>query len=53
MPPKKQKQTAKNAYYYFMLDFKEKQGRNFRSLAEVADAAGPHWSVSHYHSCYL
>lgn len=49
MPPKKQKQTPKNGFFYFMLEFKEKQGRKFRSLAEVADTAGPHWSVSY---CY-
>ncbi|XP_018579635.1 protein maelstrom homolog isoform X2 [Anoplophora glabripennis] len=44
MPPKKQKQTPRNGFFYFMLEFKERQGRNYRSMREVADAAGPHWS---------
>lgn len=45
MPPKR-KQTPHNAFYYFMQDFKNKQGRNCRSMQEVADQAGPHWAVS-------
>lgn len=34
----------KNAFFYFMLDFKNQHGRKFNSMAEVAEAAGPHWS---------
>lgn len=44
MAPKKFKQTARNAFYYFMLEFKTKTGRKYNSMREVADAADPHWS---------
>lgn len=44
MPPKR-KQTPRNGFYYFMQDFKNRHGRNYRSMQEVADAAGPHWAV--------
>ncbi|KAI4463621.1 gamma-interferon inducible lysosomal thiol reductase gilt [Holotrichia oblita] len=33
----------RNAFYYFMLDFKNRQGQSFKSMVEVSDAAGPHW----------
>lgn len=48
MPPKK-KQSPKNGFFYFMQDFKNRQGRNLRSMQEVAEAAGPHWAVRKYH----
>lgn len=35
----------RNAFYYFMLDFKNRQGQSFKSMAEVSMAAGPHWQV--------
>lgn len=44
MPPKKNKQTPKNAFYYFMLHFKETHGNKFSSMKDVADAAGPRWA---------
>ncbi|CAG9819542.1 unnamed protein product [Phaedon cochleariae] len=43
MPPKK-KQTPKNAFFYFMMEFKDKHGKKYNSMQEVSDAAGPHWS---------
>lgn len=42
------KKAPKNAFYYFMLDFKEQQqkkGINYANLAEVAKAADPEWRV--------
>lgn len=51
MPPKR-KQTPRNGFFYFMQDFKNKQGRNYRSMQEVADAAGPHWAVRNiFYNC--
>ncbi|KAL3282474.1 hypothetical protein HHI36_005657 [Cryptolaemus montrouzieri] len=32
-----------NAFYYFMMDFQAQPGKKYKSLREVADAAGPHW----------
>ncbi|KAJ8720054.1 hypothetical protein PYW07_012097 [Mythimna separata] len=40
------KKAPKNAFYYFMLDFKDEQskkGINYASLAEVSKAADPEW----------
>ncbi|XP_052748886.1 protein maelstrom homolog [Galleria mellonella] len=40
------KKPPRNAFYYFMINFKEeerKKGINYANLAEVADAAGPAW----------
>ncbi|VVD03398.1 protein maelstrom homolog [Leptidea sinapis] len=40
------KKAVKNAFYYYMLDFKEQQrkaGQDFKNLKEVAEAAGPAW----------
>lgn len=45
MPPKKQ---ANNGFYYYMIEYKKKPGRKFANMKEVADAAGPHWSVSSF-----
>ncbi|KAF2896622.1 hypothetical protein ILUMI_09553 [Ignelater luminosus] len=39
----KNKNQGKNGFYYFMLDFKTRQGRKYTSMAQVAEAAGPHW----------
>ncbi|XP_057651568.1 protein maelstrom homolog [Diorhabda carinulata] len=36
-------QPGKNAFYYFMLEFRDRHGRSFKNMKEVADAAGPHW----------
>lgn len=36
---------GRNAFYYFMLEFKSRQGRNYKSMAEAAAAADPHWQV--------
>lgn len=44
MPPKN-KQNSHNGFYYFMQDFKSRQGKSFKSMQEVAEAAGPHWNV--------
>lgn len=44
MPPKKKQ--AHNGFYYFMLEFKDTQGKHLSNMREVADAAGPYWSVS-------
>ncbi|XP_059046634.1 protein maelstrom homolog [Achroia grisella] len=41
------KKPIRNAFYYYMLDFKEEQkkiGINYANLADVATAAGPSWS---------
>ncbi|CAG9788402.1 unnamed protein product [Diatraea saccharalis] len=41
--PKKQ---PRNAFYFFMIDYKEEQrkkGINYANMAEVAEAAGPLW----------
>nr|XP_023029609.1 protein maelstrom homolog [Leptinotarsa decemlineata] len=43
MPPKK-KQTSGNAFFHFMQDFKNRQGRHFKNMQEVAEAASPHWN---------
>lgn len=43
------KKTVRNAFYWFMLDFKEEQRRKgtvYQNLKEVAEAAGPAWTVS-------
>ena len=43
--PKKQ---SKNAFYFFMLDFKKEQqeiGVHYVSLSDVAKAADPAWKV--------
>ncbi|CAB3227826.1 unnamed protein product [Arctia plantaginis] len=40
------KKAPKNAFYYFMLDFKEEQqkkGIHYENLAEVSKAADPEW----------
>ncbi|XP_046968070.1 protein maelstrom homolog [Vanessa cardui] len=40
------KKPPRNAFYFYMLDFKEEQrkkGVNYKNLAEVAEAAGPSW----------
>ncbi|XP_028143294.1 protein maelstrom homolog [Diabrotica virgifera virgifera] len=42
MPPKSNK--SRNAFYYFMEDFKQRQGFACKSMKDVADAAGPHWA---------
>lgn len=36
-------QPPRNAFYYFMMEFRDRHGRTYRSMKEVADAAGPHW----------
>lgn len=44
--PKKQ---PRNAFYFFMLDFKEEQRKKsivYANMVEVANAAGPAWTVS-------
>ncbi|XP_049874962.1 protein maelstrom homolog [Pectinophora gossypiella] len=41
------KKPPRNAFYYFMLDFKEQQrkkGINYGNMNEVAQAAGPEWT---------
>ncbi|XP_072943387.1 protein maelstrom homolog [Epargyreus clarus] len=40
------KKAPKNAFYFFMVDFREEQrkkGINYGKMNEVADAAGPFW----------
>lgn len=48
MGPKK-KQAPRNAFYFFMLDYKENaemRGRSFPGgLKDVAEAASPSWKV--------
>lgn len=42
------KKPPRNAFYFYMLDFKEEQrkkGINFKNMAEIAEAAGPLWRV--------
>ncbi|KRT81651.1 hypothetical protein AMK59_5331 [Oryctes borbonicus] len=34
---------SRNAFYYFLIEFKNQHGRNYKSLAEASIAAGPHW----------
>ncbi|CAG9830036.1 unnamed protein product [Diabrotica balteata] len=41
MPPKNK---SRNAFYYFMEDFKQRQGFTSKSMKDVAEAAGPHWA---------
>lgn len=44
--PKKNKPAAKGPFYFFMMEFKEKEeaaGYRFSGLAEVTERAGPHW----------
>lgn len=43
------KKAARNSFYYFMVDFKEEQRKKgivYANMAEVANAAGPAWTVS-------
>ncbi|XP_073945972.1 germ-plasm component protein maelstrom [Choristoneura fumiferana] len=40
------KKPTRNAFYFYMLDFKEEQrkkGINYKNMAEIAEAAGPLW----------
>lgn len=42
------KKTPKNAFFYFMLDFKRKEeqrGERFAGMGEVSAAASPKWNV--------
>lgn len=48
MPPKKSNKACRNAFFYFMLEIKQRQGRNIRNLEEAAKVAGPLWSVSFF-----
>lgn len=44
--PKKNKPAAKGPFYFFMMEFKEREeaaGYRFSGLAEVTERAGPHW----------
>lgn len=43
------KKVPRNAFYYFMQDFREEQqkkGINYENLAECAKAADPEWRVN-------
>lgn len=43
------KKPPRNSFYFFMVDFKEEQRKKgivYANMAEVANAAGPAWSVS-------
>ncbi|KAK4886091.1 hypothetical protein RN001_002362 [Aquatica leii] len=40
MPPKK---ACKNAFYYYMIEFRDKRPGQFNNLQEVAQAAGEFW----------
>lgn len=43
------KKTPKNAFFYFMIDFREeekKKGKIFENMNEVQRAADPAWRVS-------
>lgn len=45
---KPQKKAPKNAFYYFMISFKEEQakkGITYKNMTEVAEAAGAIWPV--------
>lgn len=48
MPPKKQKKQPKNAFYFFMLEWKaekEEQGQRFSGLKEVSELCADDWKV--------
>lgn len=38
--------ACKNAFFFFMMELKSKQGRNFKNNEEVAKAADPLWKVN-------
>lgn len=47
MGGKKNKNKAcKNAFFFFMMELKQRQGFNFRNMEEVSQAASPLWNVS-------
>lgn len=39
----KNKKAPANGFYYFMLEYKQRQGNTYRSMRDVADVAGAHW----------
>lgn len=39
----KNKKAPANGFYYFMLEFKQRQGQTHKSMRDVADVAGTHW----------
>ncbi|KAF5308908.1 hypothetical protein FQR65_LT00608 [Abscondita terminalis] len=41
MPPKNK--ACKNAFYHYMMDFKEKEPGKYKNMQEVAEAAGQYW----------
>jgi hypothetical protein len=53
MAPKKNKRQPKNAFYFFMLDFKESRGQAVANLStqDLAELAGQVWSVSIIINC--
>lgn len=47
------KKPPRNAFYFYMIDFKEEQrkkGIHYANMKEVADAAGPAWQVKYFHN---
>jgi hypothetical protein len=48
---------TKNAFYYYMLDYKEEQKKinnfTFENMAQLADAAGIEWRVCNINIFYL
>lgn len=41
------KKGGQNAFFFFMMDLKNKQGNSYKSMDEVCKAADPLWKVSY------
>lgn len=50
------KKAPRNAFYFYMLDFKKEQlekGINYANMGEIAEAAGPSWKVMYIFFCIM